>query len=365
MSTFGNAIPVNLFGESHGKAIGITINNLPGGIELDLEKIHQELFKRRPKSNLSTPRREQDEIEFLSGYFNGKTTGTPLTVVIRNMDTRSRDYTPNILRPSHADYTAHMKYNQSQDYRGGGHFSGRLTAPIIILGAIASQLLEQKGILVASHINSIKDQEDLNFEDIPLSNEILKKLLQSDFPLINEDNKSSFEEVILNAKANKNSVGGTIETCILNLPVGYGDPFFDSVESVLAHLLFSVPAIKGVEFGKGFAITKLHGSEANDSFVLEDGKISTRTNNSGGIQGGISNGMPIIFKVAVKPTASIGVPQDTVDIEKMESTVLELKGRHDPCIVHRVVHVINAITAYGILDIMARKEGLSWINSND
>lgn len=363
MSTFGKAIPVNLFGESHGKAIGITINNLPGGIEIDLERINNELFKRRPKSNLSTPRREQDEVAFLSGYFNGKTTGTPLTVVIENTDTRSRDYTPNILRPSHADYTSHMKYNQSQDYRGGGHFSGRLTAPIIILGAIASQILEQKGIIIASHINSIKDQKDLSFGDITIDNDTLKNLQQSDFPLINEDNKALFEEVILNAKANKNSVGGTIETCVLNLPVGYGDPFFESVESVLSHLLFSVPAIKGVEFGKGFDITTLLGSEANDSFQVEEGKITTKSNNSGGIQGGISNGMPITFKVAVKPTASIGLAQDTVDIESMTNTVLELQGRHDPCIVHRVIHVINAITAYGILEIIARKEGFSWINS--
>lgn len=363
MSTFGKAIPVNIFGESHGKAIGVTINNLPGGITLDLDRIHHELFKRRPKSKLSTPRREQDEIEFLSGYFNGKTTGTPLTVVIHNLDTRSRDYTPNILRPSHADYTAHVKYNKSEDYRGGGHFSGRLTATIIILGAIAAQILEQKGIIIASHINSIKDQNDLSFAEVTPNDELLKTLLQSDFPLINEDNKSLFEEIILNAKANKNSVGGTIETCILNMPVGFGNPFFDSIESVLSHLLFSVPAIKGVEFGKGFDITKMLGSEANDSFYVEDNTIKTKSNNSGGIQGGISNGMPITFKVAVKPTASIGVAQETVDVETMENTILELKGRHDPCIVHRVVHVINAITAYGILEIITRKEGTSWINS--
>ena len=363
MSTFGKAIPVNLFGESHGKAIGITINNLPGGIKLDIEKINQELFKRRPKSKLSTSRREQDEVVFLSGFFDGKTTGTPLTVVVNNNDTRSRDYTPNILRPSHADYTAHMKYNQSQDYRGGGHFSGRLTTPIVILGAIAQQILEQKGIIIASHINSIKDMNDLNFSDVTPNEEILRKLQQSDFPLINNDDQSLFEDVILNAKEHKNSVGGTIETCILNMPVGYGDPFFDSIESILAHLLFSVPAIKGVEFGKGFDITTLLGSEANDPFQIVDGKISTKTNHSGGIQGGISNGMPITFKVAVKPTASIGLPQETVDIETMSPTTLNLQGRHDPCIVHRVIHVINAITAYGILETMARKEGLSWINS--
>ena len=363
MSTFGNSIPVNIFGESHGKAIGITINNLPGGIELDLIRIKKELYKRRPKSKLSTPRREQDELEFLSWYFQGKTTGSPLTIIIPNNDTRSRDYTPNILRPSHADYTSYVKYNGAQDYRGGGHFSGRLTATIIILGAIASQILEQKGILVASHIHSIKDKNDKSFAEVNLNTDTLKRLLQSDFPLLKEENKSEFEEIILNAKTNENSVGGTIETCILNLPAGYGDPFFDSVESVLSHLLFSVPAIKGVEFGKGFDITKLFGSEANDPFQVKDGKIFTKSNNSGGIQGGISNGMPIIFKVAVKPTASIGLTQETVDIDTMKPVSLDLKGRHDPCIVHRVVHVINAITAYGILEIIARKEGTSWINS--
>lgn len=363
MSTFGNMIQVNLFGESHGNAIGVIINNLPGGIELDLDLIRQELTKRRPKSNLSTPRQEKDEFEFLSGYFNGKTTGTPLTIAIKNKDTRSRDYTPNILRPSHADYTAHIKYNQSEDYRGGGHFSGRITTPIVILGAICSQILSSKEITIGSHIASIKNVSDQKFDISNTNSVTLKNLKQSDFPLLDATKKDHMQNVILNAKEDKDSVGGTVETCITGLKPGYGDPFFDSIESTLAHLLFSVPAIKGVEFGKGFDITNLFGSEANDQFIMEDGLIKTSSNNSGGIQGGISNGMPIIFKVAVKPTASIGKKQNTVDVDKMENVELELVGRHDPCIVHRVIHVINAITAYGILETIVRKEGMQWINS--
>ena len=361
MSTFGQAIPVNLFGESHGKAIGIVINNLPAGFEIDLHKINQELLKRRPKSKLSTPRQEQDEYQIVSGFFNGKTTGSPLTIMIPNTDTRSRDYTPNILRPSHADYSAYKKYNGHQDYRGGGHFSGRITTPIVVLGSICSQILAQKGIIIGSHINSIKDNYDKSFNQLEPSIDILETLAQSDFPLLEPSNDKLFKDTILRAKENKDSVGGTIETCILGIDPGFGNPFFDSIESTLSHLLFSVPAVKGIEFGKGFDITSLYGSEANDSFVVENGTIKTTSNNSGGIQGGISNGMPITFKVAIKPTASIGKEQDTVDIEKMENVKLNLQGRHDPCIVHRVIHVINAMTAYAVLEIIARKEGLSWI----
>lgn len=361
MSTFGRAIPVNLFGESHGKAIGIVINNLPAGFEIDLNKVNTELSKRRPKSNLSTPRQEQDEYEIVSGFFNGKTTGSPLTLMIPNRDTRSRDYTPNILRPSHADYTAHIKYKGHEDYRGGGHFSGRITAPIVVLGSICSQILEQKNIKIASHIYSIKNETDSNFTKTEPTEEILNSLLQSDFPVLDSSIEEVFKSVILNAKDQLDSVGGIVETAILGIDPGYGNPFFDSIESVLSHLVFSVPAVKGIEFGRGFDITKQYGSEVNDSFKVEDNKIKTTSNNSGGIQGGITNGMPIVFKTAIKPTASIGKPQKTVDITSMENVTLNLKGRHDPCIVHRVIHVLNAITAYGVLELIARNEGVSWI----
>jgi len=361
MSTFGKAIEINLFGESHGSAIGIVINNLPAGIKLDLEAINDALYKRRPKSNLSTPRQEQDEYEIVSGYFNGLTTGSPLTFIIKNTDTRSADYTPNILRPSHADYTSHIKYDGNQDYRGGGHFSGRITAPLVILGAISSHILHQKGIMIGSHIASIKDQKDKVFSDFEPSIDLLKTLNSSQFPVLDSMQTKVFESIIIDAKENKDSVGGTIETMILGLNPGYGDPFFESIESVISHLIFSIPAVKGIEFGAGFQITEMKGSEANDAFYLDGDKIKTKTNNSGGVQGGISNGMPITFKVAIKPTPSIGKVQDTVDIEKMEEVKLSLVGRHDPAIVHRVIHVINAVTAYAILELIIRKEGNSWI----
>ncbi len=361
MSSFGQVIHINLFGESHGQAIGIVINNLPAGIKLNRERIAQALYKRRPKSTLSTPRQEKDEYSIISGYFDEKTTGTPLTIIIPNKDTRSRDYNPDVLRPSHADFTSKIKYNNSNDYRGGGHFSGRITAPLVILGAICDQLLEKKGVTVTSHISSIKDKSDINFEDIELSGEVISSLNSSDFPLLDNTVKTIFEETIINAKKNKDSVGGIVETAIIGLEAGYGNPFFDSIESILAHLLYSIPAVKGVEFGKGFEITRLLGSEANDQFILENGSIKTSTNNSGGIQGGISNGMPITFKTAIKPTASIGKPQKTVNIGKMEEVTLNLEGRHDPCIVHRVIHVINAITSYAAVELIARNEGLNWI----
>lgn len=362
MSTFGSNIKVSLFGESHGKGIGITIHNLPAGIELDIDDINHNLLLRRPKSNLSTPRQEQDGYEFISGFFNGKTTGSPLTVVIYNKDTRSRDYDFNTLRPSHADYAAYLKYGGFQDYRGGGHFSGRITAPIMILGSIAKQLLSKKGITIGSHILSIKDNQEESFINLEPTREMLDLLNSSDFPTIDGSKSEEFKQTILQAKENHDSVGGIVETCILGLEGGYGDPFFDSIESTLAHLLFSVPAVKGVSFGAGFDITRKFGSEANDPFIVENGSIKTSSNNSGGIQGGISNGMPILFKTGIKPTASIGKEQKTVNFETKEEVSLALQGRHDPCIVHRVIHVINAITAYGVLETITRKEGTSWMN---
>ncbi len=361
MSTFGKAIEVNLFGESHGDSIGIVINNLPAGIKLDFANIDYELYKRRPKSDLSTSRQEKDEYKIISGYYNDFTTGTPLTIVIENKDTRSKDYNPEILRPSHADYTSYIKHSGFQDYRGSGHFSGRITTSLVILGAIANQLLKQKGIIIGSHIDSIKDVKDKEFSDFKSYNSVLQTLNSSDFPVLNDNILDLYKKTILDAKDSQNSVGGVIETMILGLNPGYGSPFFNSIESILAHLLFSIPAVKGVEFGKGFDITKLFGSEANDQFYIDGSVIKTKTNNSGGIQGGISNGMPITFKTAIKPTASIGLPQQTVNIETMKETTLSLVGRHDPAIVHRVVHVINAITSYATLEIICRKEGFSWI----
>lgn len=361
MSSFGQVIHINLFGESHGEAVGLIINNLPAGLRLDKERIGNALYKRRPKSNLSTARQEQDEYQIISGYFNDKTTGTPLTIVIPNRDTRSRDYSPEILRPSHSDYTAHVRYDGHHDYRGGGHFSGRLTAPLVILGAICESILVQHGILIGSHIASIKDVSDAEFSSVTLTKELLQTLNSSDFPTIDNTVVEQYQQIILDAKANQDSVGGTIETAVLGVPAGYGTPFFEKVESVLSHLIFSIPAVKGLEFGGGFAMTRKYGSESNDDFVLENGLIKTSSNHSGGVQGGITNGMPIIFRTAIKPTSSIGKPQQTVNIDTLEPITLELKGRHDPAIVHRAIHVINAITSYAVLELIVRQEGPKWM----
>lgn len=361
MSSFGKVIHINLFGESHGDMIGIVINNLPAGLSLDEVRIAEDLTKRRPKNKLSTARVEKDNYKIISGYFNKKTTGTPLTFIIPNDNTISRDYNKDILRPSHADYTGRMKYNGFNDYRGGGHFSGRLTAPLVILGSICSQILESKGIFIASHIHSIKEIIDNDFDNKSLNHKTFERLLNSDFPLINPSVLANMEKQITDAKSANDSVGGTIETAVIGLEAGYGEPFFDSIESIIAHLIFSIPSVKGIEFGQGFDITKLFGSQANDQFIMENGQVKTITNNSGGIQGGISNGMPITFKTAIKPTASISKKQNTINIKTKEHIELELQGRHDPAIVHRVVPVINAVTSYSILEIILRNEGLKWM----
>ena len=361
MSTFGKSIEVSLFGESHGEMIGITIHNFPSGILVDFEDIDNELLKRRPTSKLSTSRQEQDQYKIVSGVFRGKTTGSPITILIPNNDTKSKDYNQAVLRPSHADYTSNIKYNNFNDFRCSGHFSGRITAPLMVLGALCKQVIHIKGINIVSHIASIKGINDTKFDKTGISDTLTKTLIDSHFPVINPDIKEQYEQLILKAKSNQDSVGGTIETLITSLDPGYGEPFFDSLESVISHLIFSIPSVKGIEFGEGFAITELFGSEANDPYVMDNGSIKTKTNKSGGIQGGISNGMPILFKTAIKPTASIGKKQQTVNINTLEETTLELTGRHDPAIIHRAIHVVNAVTNYAVLEMILRKEGSSWI----
>lgn len=354
---WGNNIKLSIFGESHGVAIGITIDGLPSGLELDLDSINIEMARRRPgKSELSTPRNEKDVFEILSGYFNGKTTGTPLCAIIRNSDTRSKDYTEikDKIRPGHADFTANIKYEGHEDYRGGGHFSGRITAPLVFAGAIAKQILEDKGIFIGSHIKSIGNIEDDFFNPLDIKVEDLKSLKEKSFPVLDEEKGKLMKEKILVAKEDEDSVGGVVECSIINMPSGIGSPFFNSIESVLSGLLFSVPAVKGVEFGSGFEISKMKGSEANDEYYIdEDNNIKTYSNNNGGILGGISNSMPIIFRTAFKPTASIGKTQRSVDIEKNKNIELEIKGRHDPCIVPRAFVVVEAVAAIAVLDLIS------------
>ena len=352
---WGSNVKISIFGESHGNAIGINIDGLPSGFEIDMEKVRLEMERRAPgKNELSTARKEADLPEILSGFFEGKTTGTPLCAIIRNSDTRSKDYskTKDFMRPGHADYTGYERYNGFNDYRGGGHFSGRITAPLVFAGAICKQILENKGIFIGAHISSIKDINDEDFNEVNISKEELEDLRKMELPLINNSLEDKIRHTIMQAKYNGDSVGGTIECAVIGIDSGVGNPFFDSVESTLAHLMFSIPAIKGIEFGKGFDITKLYGSEANDEYYYDGDLVKTKTNNNGGVLGGISNGMPILFKVAVKPTASILKEQNTIDIKEKKDAKFRIEGRHDPCIVQRALPVVEAVTAIGILDLI-------------
>ncbi|MCC3868113.1 chorismate synthase [Terrisporobacter mayombei] len=352
---WGNNIKISIFGESHGNAIGINMDNLPSGFTLDMKEIMREMKRRAPgNNNLSTLRKEDDEPEVLSGYFEGKTTGTPLCAIIRNKDNKSKDYSKikNVMRPGHGDYPGFVKYNGFNDYRGGGHFSGRITAPLVFAGAICKQILREEKIEIVAHIQSIGDIKDKSFLDCDLDKELINYLKYEEFPLINKNLEDKMKNVILNARKEGDSVGGVIECMILGMKAGIGSPFFDSVESTLAHLMFSVPAVKGIEFGIGFDITKIKGSKANDEYYLDEEKIKTKTNNNGGISGGITNGMPIIFRVAIKPTPSIYKEQSSVDIRTMEETTLKIEGRHDPCIAQRALPVIEGVSAIGILDLI-------------
>ena len=360
-SSTGKNIKITLFGESHGPLIGVTLEGIKSGIKLDLEYINNELLKRRSVKSLSTPRIEKDEFEIVSGYFNGYTTGTPLTIIVKNENTKSTDYKPNILRPGHADYTAFLKYNGYQDYRGGGHFSGRLTVGVVIAGAICKQILEQKGILIGSHLKQIHNIVDVDFSvNKTQLREQIEEMNKSDFAVITNTIKEDMMKRIEEAKEKEDSVGGIVETAVLNVAGGIGEPFFDSIESVLSSLIFSIPGVKGIEFGKGFEFASLYGSEANDEFIYNEG-IKTTSNNNGGINGGISNGMPIIIKTCLKPTPSISKEQNTVDLLKNKNTVIKIKGRHDPCIVHRARVVVDSMVAIGILDLLVQRFGYEWM----
>ncbi len=359
-NTFGNYISVTLFGESHGSAIGAVLDGIAPGIAVDEAFIAEILSRRRPVGAISTARQEADNFSIVSGVFNGKTTGTPICILIPNADTRSEDYSQMRLaaRPSHADYTAQCKYHGFQDYRGGGHFSGRLTAALCAVGAICLSALKNKGIHIATHIQQISSVRDRDFENLE---EDIRKLNQMDFAVLEDSVKGQMLTAITNAKADGDSVGGILETAITGLPAGAGEPWFDSVESLLSHALFSIPAIKGVEFGAGFSLASMRGSQANDAFYAENGVIKTKTNHSGGINGGITNGMPVVFRCAVRPTPTIARQQETVDLQSGENTTLEAKGRHDPCIVHRARVVVDCMAAITLCDILAGRYGVDWL----
>lgn len=351
-SIMGNKIKISVFGQSHSKGIGVVIDGLPAGKKIDMEKVMAFMERRAPGRNAySTKRCEPDTPEILSGLVNDTTCGAPLCMVIYNQNQKSSDYN-NIMdtpRPSHADFSGAMRYNGFNDVAGGGHFSGRLTAPLCFAGAVCMQILEDMGVNVQAHILSIKNVKDDNFNPINIENlEIGKK----EFPVINDEKGVEMKAEIEKARLDADSVGGIIECAVTGVKAGFGDPMFDGIENQLAKNIFGIPAVKGIEFGNGFLATTLYGSENNDDFCIVDGEIKTVTNNSGGINGGISNGMPILFDVAIKPTPSIYKKQNSVSVSEKTEKELQIEGRHDPCIVPRAVPVIEAVTAITMLDIM-------------
>lgn len=357
-NTFGNAWTVTLFGESHGPAVGAVLDGLSPGIPVDEEYIKAKMDLRRAYGKISTGRQEADEVEFLSGVFEGCTTGTPLTLAIKNADTRSRDYskTMSIARPSHADYTAHCKYAGFEDYRGGGHFSGRITAALVAAGAIAMKALEAKGIFIGTHIADCHGISDRKLDEKNYKKEI-ETLANLKFPVLDSAAAEAIRAEIERAAVEGDSVGGVLETVIAGLPAGLGEPWFDTLEGMLAHAVFSVPAVKGIEFGAGFGFAQMKGFEANDAFAYEDGRAVTLTNHNGGINGGISNGMPVIFRTAVKPTPSIFKTQKTINFDTKENVELSLQGRHDPAVIHRARAVVDAAAALVIADLMTTRFG--------
>ena len=353
-SEFGKILKVSVFGQSHGTAIGVNIDGLPAGEEIDLEELQRFLDRRRPgKNKLSTARNEGDAPEILSGLLEGKTCGAPLCAMIRNSDQHSGDYAElqDKPRPGHADYTAWVKWKGFADMRGGGHFSGRLTAPLCVAGGIAKQILARRGVHVGAHLYSVGNYLDAPLPDCPTP-ELFEAVATKPFPVLNDKNGELMQKLIERAKQELDSVGGIVECAAIGLPAGLGDPMFDGAENRLAAALFGIPAVKGVEFGKGFTASYLHGSQNNDTFAVEDGRIVTTTNNAGGILGGITTGMPIVLRAAFKPTPSIAQDQKTVSLSKMENTTLTIHGRHDPCIAHRAVPVVEAVTACVLLDLL-------------
>ena len=353
MNTWGERFRISIFGESHGEAIGVVIDGIPAGTALDMEEIDREMKRRAPgRNSISTPRAEADAVKILSGFWNGKTTGTPLAGMIFNTNTRSRDYTPELVRPGHADFTGFTKYGAAHDYRGGGRFSGRITAPLVFAGAVAKQVLAERGIHIGAHVLRIGSVCDTPFDPVRLRPEQLHQVCQRQFPTLDPAAGDAMQEVIEEKKRELDSIGGILECGITGLPAGVGSPFFGSVESRLSSMMFSIPAVKGIEFGAGFGFADMTGRSANDEFYAENGTVKTYTNHNAGINGGIANGMPVIFRVVVKPTASISQPQRTVNLKTMENMEFEVHGRHDPCIAHRAVPVVEAGAAAALLDML-------------
>lgn len=359
-NTIGNSVSVTLFGESHGEGIGAILDGIAPGLDVDMDFMKKQLNLRKPHGRISTSRVEGDEPRILSGVFEGKTTGTSLCIVFENQNTKSKDYTKtkDLMRPGHADFTAIEKYHGYADYRGGGHFSGRITTPVVAVGAILIQALQKKGINIGSHIRKCGPYEDVPFSDYEQD---IYRVNEKIFPVIDDTVGAEMYAYMEEIAKEGDSIGGVLETVVTGVPSGLGEPWFDTMESVLAHGLFSIPAVKGVEFGEGFGFSNLKGSEANDAFYINDGKVVTKTNHNGGINGGITNGMPIVFQTVIKPTPSIYKKQNTVNVKTMTEEVMQIEGRHDPAIIHRARVVVDSMTAIVLCDQLALRYGTDWL----
>lgn len=354
-SEFGKKLKLSIFGESHGEAIGCVIDGLPSGVKLDMDKIYIDMSRRAPgKDKTATPRLEKDVPHILSGVLDNVTTGAPLAMIIENTNTKSGDYS-NVMtvpRPSHSDYPAFVKYGGNNDVRGGGHFSGRLTAPLVFAGAVAKQILAQQGVMIGAHIAKIGSAEDDMFDKNHISAELLEKLSSSAFSVISDNAEALMRTEVEKARMDCDSIGGIIECAVIGMPVGVGANMFSTVESHLSSILFGVPAVKGVQFGAGFDFAEMTGSQANDTYSVKDGRVVLNGNNNGGVLGGMTSGAPIVLSAVIKPTPSISKPQKSVNLQTMTDEELVIKGRHDPCIVPRAVPVIEAAVAFGLLDLM-------------
>ena len=353
--SFGTNIKITIFGQSHSPAIGVVIDGIPAGIKLDQDKIYKFMQRRAPgNSDISTPRKEEDFPNIVSGVVDNITCGAPICAIVENRNVKSGDYDKfkEIPRPSHADFSAYMKHSGFNDIRGGGNFSGRLTAPLCFAGALCLQILEEKGIFIGAHITSIGKIKGERFNPVNVNADLLQTLTKKEFPVLNDTAESNMKAEILKAKKQLDSVGGTVECAVVGVPAGIGEPIFEGIENKLSQIIFGIPAIKGIEFGNGFDCADLLGSENNDEFMADGDKITTKTNNHGGILGGISSGMPIIFRVAIKPTPSIGKSQKSVNLKTKEMEELVVEGRHDPCIMPRAVPCIEAAAAIAITDFL-------------
>ena len=362
-SIYYGQLTVSLFGQSHAPGIGVTVDGLPAGEAVDLEELQRFLQRRAPgRDATSTPRKEGDVPKILCGLVDGVTCGAPLAAVIENTNTRSKDYDElrDKPRPGHADYTAYVKWRDQADMRGGGHFSGRLTAPLCIAGGIARQILSRRGVYVGAHLWSVGTEQDAPFPLLP-TKELFETVAAKPFPVLDDQAGERMQSLILEARQNLDSVGGVIECAAVGLPAGLGDPMFGGVENRLASALFGIPAVKGVEFGDGFAAARAHGSENNDPFIMEGGRVAAETNHAGGILGGITSGMPLVLRTAMKPTPSIALPQQTVRLSDGAPVTLELRGRHDPCIVPRAAIVQTCAAALAVGDLLTARYGARWM----